>query len=283
MSQTTMLAVERLHPFRDHPYFVRNDAEMDALAESIREHGILSPLIVRPLEDAPGDYEVVSGHRRLFAAKVAGLHEVPAMVRTLDRDAAAIALVDSNLHREHILPSEKAFAYKMKMEAIKRQGRRSDLTLSPVATKLDAAADIGKKAGESRDQVFRYIRLTRLSRSLLNLVDEGQIALTPAVELSFLTESEQADLAEAIAYAGATPSLSQAQQMKRLSQEGRLTAQEITRILSEPKPNQREQLRLRRDDLKRFFPANCSDEQMKRDILRGLELLHKQRSRGQER
>lgn len=275
MSQTTMLAVECLHPFRDHPYYVRNDAEMDALAESIREHGILSPLIVRPLEDAPGDYEVVSGHRRLFAAKAAGLREVPAMIRTLDRDAAAIALVDSNLHREHILPSEKAFAYKMKMEALNRQGQ----TCGQVGHKSrDSLSDT-----ESGRQVQRYIRLTHLSRSLLDLVDEGQIALTPAVELSFLTESEQADLAEAIAYAGATPSLSQAQQMKRLSQEGRLTAQEMERILSEPKPNQREQLRLRRDDLKRFFPVNCSDEQMKRDILRGLELLHKQRSRGQER
>lgn len=276
MSQATMLAVECLHPFRDHPYYVRNDAEMDALAESIREHGILSPLIVRPLEDAPGEYEVVSGHRRLFAAKVAGLREVPAMIRTLDRDAAAIALVDSNLHREHILPSEKAFAYKMKLDAIKHQGRTS----GQVGPKL-SAEEISDS--DSARQVKRYIRLTHLSRSLLNLVDEGQIALTPAVELSFLTESEQAELTEAIAYAGATPSLSQAQQMKRLSQEGFLTAKEIERILSEPKPNQREQLRLRRDDLKRFFPANCSDEQMKRDILRGLELLHKQRSRGQER
>ena len=276
MNQTTMLAVERLHQFRDHPYYVRNDAEMDALAESIREHGILSPLIVRPLEDAPGEYEVVSGHRRLFAAKVAGLREVPAMIRTLDRDAAAIALVDSNLHREHILPSEKAFAYKMKLEAIKHQGRTS----GQVGPKL-SAEEISDS--DSARQVKRFIRLTHLSRSLLNLVDEGQIALTPAVELSFLTASEQADLTEAIAYAGATPSLSQAQQMKRLSQEGRLTAREIERILSEPKPNQREQLRLRRDDLKRFFPANCTDEQMKRDILRGLELLHRQRSRGQER
>ena len=278
MSQTTMLAVERLHPFRDHPYYVRNDAEMDTLVESIREHGILSPLIVRPLEDAPGEYEVVSGHRRLFAAKAAGLREVPAMIRTLDRDAAAIALVDSNLHREHILPSEKAFAYKMKYDAMRHQG-----TSSQLGTKLRADEEIATKTNESRNQVQRYIRLTHLSRSLLNLVDEGQIALTPAVELSFLTESEQSDLTEAIAYVGATPSLSQAQQMKRLSQEGRLTAKEITRLLSEPKPNQREQLRLRRDELKRFFPANCSDEQMKRDILRGLELLHRQRSRGQER
>lgn len=276
MNQTTMLAIERLHPFRDHPYYVRNDAEMDALAESIREHGILSPLIVRPLENAPGEYEVVSGHRRLFAAKVAGLREVPAMIRTLDRDAAAIALVDSNLHREHILPSEKAFAYKMKLEAIKHQGRTSGQVGPKLSTEEISDSD-------SARQVKRYIRLTHLSRSLLNLVDEGQIALTPAVELSFLTESEQADLTEAIAYAGATPSLSQAQQMKRLSQEGQLTAREMERILSEPKPNQREQLRLRRDELKRFFPANCSGEQMKRDILRGLELLHRQRSRGQER
>ena len=278
MSQTTMLAVERLHPFRDHPYYVRNDAEMDALAESIREHGILSPLIVRPLEDALGEYEVVSGHRRLFAAKIAGLREVPAMIRMLDRDAAAIALVDSNLHREHILPSEKAFAYKMKRDALSHQG-----TTSPQLGEKLTVEEVGRGFGDSKNQVLRYIRLTHLSRSLLNLVDEGQIALTPAVELSFLTESEQADLTEAIAYAGATPSLSQAQQMKRLSQEGQLTAREMERILSEPKPNQREQLRLRRDELKRFFPANCSGEQMKRDILRGLELLHRQRSRGQER
>jgi ParB family chromosome partitioning protein len=169
----------------------------------------------------------------------------------------------------------------MKMEALKHQGKRSDLTSAQLAPK--SVEIVANDASTSKDTIKRYIRLTHLSRSLLNLVDEGQIALTPAVELSFLTESEQADLTEAIAYAGATPSLSQAQQMKRLSQEGRLTTQEITRILSEPKPNQREQLRLRRDDLKRFFPANCSDEQMKRDILRGLELLHKQRSRGQER
>ena len=200
------------------------------------------------------------------------------MIRTLDRDAAAIALVDSNLHREHVLPSEKAFAYKMKYDAMRHQG-----TSCQLGTKLRTDAEIASSSDESARNVQRYIRLTHLSRSLLNLVDEGQIALTPAVELSFLTESEQHDLAEAIAYAGATPSLSQAQQMKRLSQEGRLTAREIERILSEPKPNQREQLRLRRDDLKRVFPANCSDEQMKRDILRGLELLHKQRSRGQER
>ena len=168
MSQTTMLAVERLHPFRDHPYYVRNDAEMDALAESIREHGILSPLIVRPLEDAPGDYEVVSGHRRLFAAKAAGLREVPAMIRTLDRDAAAIALVDSNLHREHILPSEKAFAYKMKYDAMRHQG-----TSCQLGTKLRTDAEIASSSDESARNVQRYIRLTHLSRSLLNLVDEG--------------------------------------------------------------------------------------------------------------
>ena len=276
MTETTMLPTAVLRPFRDHPYYVRNDAEMDALADSIREHGVLSPLIVRPLEDAPGEYEVVSGHRRLFAAKLAGLHEVPAMIRELDRDAAAILLVDSNLHRDHVLPSEKAFALKMKMDALSHQGSRREGEKWSVV-RLSEDANISER------KVHRYIRLTHLARELLDLVDEGRIALTPASELSFLTEREQADLVNAIAYTDATPSVSQALQMRRLSQEGRLTAKEITNILSEPKPNQYEQLRLRRDDLKRYFPAYCTDEQMKRDILRGLELLQRKRNRDQGR
>ena len=276
MTETTMLPTAVLRPFRDHPYYVRNDEEMDALADSIREHGVLSPLIVRPLEDAPGEYEVVSGHRRLFAAKLAGLHEVPAMIRELDRDAAAILLVDSNLHRDHVLPSEKAFALKMKMDALSHQGSRREGEKWSVA-RLSEDANISER------KVHRYIRLTHLARELLELVDEGRIALTPASELSFLTEREQADLVNAIAYTDATPSVSQALQMRRLSQEGRLTAKEITNILSELKPNQYEQLRLRRDDLKRYFPSYCTDEQMKRDILRGLELLQRKRNRDQGR
>ena len=268
----TPIRIDSIKPFADHPFRIEQDAAMAELKESVALNGVLEPVLLRPKGDG---YEMLSGHRRMAVCKELGIETIPAIVRDLEDAEATLAMVDANRQREHLYPSEKAFAYKMKMEALNRQGQ----TCGQVGHKSrDSLSDI-----ESGRQVQRYIRLTHLSRSLLNLVDEGQIALTPAVELSFLTESEQADLTEAIAYAGATPSLSQAQQMKRLSQEGRLTAKEITRILSEPKPNQREQLRLRRDDLKRFFPANCSDEQMKRDILRGLELLHKQRSRGQER
>ena len=278
MSQTTMLAVERLHPFRDHPYYVRNDAEMDALAESIREHGILSPLIVRPLEDAPGEYEVVSGHRRLFAAKVAGLREVPAMIRTLDRDAAAIALVDSNLHREHILPSEKAFAYKMKYDAMRHQG-----TSSQLGTKLRADEEIAMKTNESRNQVQRYIRLTELSPPLQQMVDEKKIAMTPAVELSYLKPEEQKEFLEAMDYAQTSPSLSQAQRIKRMSQEGQCTLEQMCDVMNELKKDDMTTVTISHDVLRKYFPRSYTPQQMQDVIVKLLDQWQKKRNRDQSR
>lgn len=206
---------------------------MESLIDSIKEQGILSPIIVRPLKN--GEYEIISGHRRLFASKRAGLKEVPALVVEMDRDNAAIALVDSNLHRDNISPSEKAFAYKLKMEAMSRQGHRTDLTLSQVATKYDTAAEIGEQMKESRDQVYRYIRLTNLHPKLLEYVDEGRISFTPAVELSYLNDIEQQDLIQTIESEDCTPSLSQAVRMKKLSQQGLLDDDKIFEIMSEEK------------------------------------------------
>ena len=242
---------------------------------------MLTPLVVRPL--ANGEYEVISGHRRLHACKKAGIETVPALVYAIDRDAAAIALVDSNLHREHILPSEKAYAYKLKMDAISRQGKRTDLTLSQVATKLDNAADIGKQNGESRDTVFRYIRLTNLIPGILEKVDEGKIALTPAVELSYLAEAEQKDLLETMESEDCTPSLSQAIQLKQLSQAGKLDMDTIFGILTQPKANQREKISFRADEVRKFFPKNYTPVQMQEVILKLLGEYQRKRQRSQER
>ncbi len=284
MNTTTNIAIANLHPFEGHPYQVRDDAEMDALVESIREHGILTPLIVRPLEDVPMEYEVISGHRRLHAAQKAGISEVPAFVHTVSREEAAIQLVDSNLHREHILPSEKAFAYKLKMDALKQQGRRTDLTSSQVATKFDAAAKIGSAAKESRDTVYRYIRLTHLIPPLLELMDEGRMALSVGVELSYLSQHEQRAVADAIELYDCTPSYSQACRMRKESEMlyAGDTAKIVASVLSEPKPNQREQIRLRRDDFRSYFPADYTDKQIKEDIIAGLNLLKKQRYRDRD-
>lgn len=284
MNTTTNIAIANLHPFEDHPYQVRDDAELDALVESIREHGILTPLIVRPLEDAPNEYEVISGHRRLHAAQKAGIVDVPAFIHTVSREEAAIQLVDSNLHREHILPSEKAFAYKLKMDALKQQGRRTDLTSSQVATKFDAAAEIGSVAKESRDTVYRYIRLTHLIPPLLTLMDEGRIAFSVGVELSYLSPNEQHAVADAIELYDCTPSYSQACRMRKESEMlyAGDTAKIVASVLSEPKPNQREQIRLRRDDFRSYFPADYTDKQIKEDIIAGLNLLKKQRYRDRD-
>ncbi|MDD4297009.1 MAG: ParB/RepB/Spo0J family partition protein [Ruminiclostridium sp.] len=257
------IPVEKLHPFESHPYKVFDDDEMNMLVESIQEHGILSPIIVRPLENSTDEYEVISGHRRLHAAEKAGISEVPALIYALDRNAAAIAVVDSNLHREHILPSEKAFAYKMKMDSMKHQG-----TLSQVATKSDTAAEIGKQQGKSRDQVFRYIRLTNLIPEFLQYVDDGKIALTPAVELSYLTKEEQAALLETIESEQCTPSLSQAQRMKKISGEGQLDVDTIFGILTAEKANQKEQIKFKVDDLRELFPKNYTTQQIEKTIMR---------------
>lgn len=230
--KSALMPISQLRTFEGHPYKVLDNEEMDSLVESIKEQGILSPLIVRPLEN--GEYEIISGHRRLHAAEKAGLTEVPALIYPLDRNQAAVAVVDSNLHREHILPSEKAFAYKLKMEALSKQGKR---TLSQVATKTDTAAEIGKEAGESRDQIFRYIRLTYLIPELLEMVDEGKIAFSPAVELSYLDPVHQKTLLNEMAFNDCTPSLSQAVRLKKAAQEYMLTEKGIAAVLAEEKPN----------------------------------------------
>ena len=270
MNTPTLIQITNLYPFEGHPFRVKDNDEMEALVDSIREFGILTPLIVRPLENAQNEYEVISGHRRLHAAKRAGIHEVPVQIYVIDRDTAAVMLVDSNLHREHLLPSEKAFAYKLKLDALKRQGKRSDLTSLQVATKWNAAARVGEAANDSADKVHRYIRLTHLIPELLQLVDEGRIALTPAVALSYLSDQEQYDLLETIESEDCTPSLSQAQRMKQFSEGGHLSMDAIFRIMSEPKPNQREKIVFRYDDLRRLFP-NHSTKEIHDTILRLIE------------
>ena len=263
------LPIDKLRPFENHPFRVKDDAEMDQLVFSVLTQGLLTPIVVRATDTE--EYEVISGHRRLRACQKAGIETVPALIYSMDRDAAIIALVDSNLHREHLLPSEKAFAYKMKMEAMSHQGQRSDLTSSQVATKLDSASSIGKSQGESRDQVFRYIRLTYLIPEILQMVDEKKIALTPAVELSYLTESEQRDLLETMESEDCTPSLSQSQQLKKLSQSGALDTDRILELLQQPKANQEEKLRFDLKDIRRYFPKNYTTERIQKTILQLLE------------
>ncbi len=263
------LPISKLRPFENHPFRVKDDAEMEQLVFSVLTQGLLTPIVVRETETA--EYEVISGHRRLRACQKAGIETVPALIYSMDRDAAIIALVDSNLHREHLLPSEKAFAYKMKMEAMSHQGQRSDLTSSQVATKLDSASSIGKSQGESRDQVFRYIRLTYLIPEILQMVDEKKIALTPAVELSYLTESEQRDLLETMESEDCTPSLSQSQQLKKLSQSGALNMDRILELMQQPKANQEEKLRFDLKDIRHYFPKNYTTERIQKTILQLLE------------
>ena len=254
------LPIQKLRPFEGHPFKVTDNEEMDQLVWSVLTQGLLTPLVVRPLPN--GEYEVVSGHRRLHACKKAGIETVPALITDMDRDAAAIALVDSNLHREKILPSEKAFAYKLKLEALKHQG-----TSSQVGTKLRSDEMIAQQTGDSRNQVQRYIRLTNLIPSILQMVDEGKIALTPAVELSYLTETEQADLLETMESEDCTPSLSQAQQLKVLSQRGELTMDDIFNLLCQPKANQKEKVSFFRDDIRSFFPPHYSTAKMQSTIV----------------
>lgn len=261
------IRTDMLRTFEGHPFQVLDDEDMNSLTESIKTQGIISPLIVRPIENTD-EYEVVSGHRRLHAAVKAGLTEVPALIYPLDRNEAMIAVVDSNLHRERILPSEKAFAYKMKMEAMKAQGKRTDLTLSQAATKSDTAAEIGKARNESRDQVFRYIRLTHLVPELLQKVDEGVIALSPAVELSYLSEEQQKILLDAMRLNDCTPSHAQSIRMKKAAQQGTLSLESIYEIMSEEKANQTERISFKVQDLKAFFPKNYTQKQMTDTILK---------------
>ena len=255
------LAVDKLRPFDEHPFKVVDNEEMDQLTWSILTQGLLTPLVVRPLPN--GEYEVISGHRRLHACKKAGIKTVPALIYAIDRDAAAIALVDSNLQRETILPSEKAFAYKMKRDALSHQG-----TTSPqVGEKLLTVERVGLEAGDSKNQVLRYIRLTNLIPGILQKVDEGRIALTPAVELSYLTDAEQEDLLETMESEDCTPSLSQAIQMKALSQSGQLDMDTIFHIMTQPKANQQEKISFKVSELRDFFPRHYTAAQMMQEIL----------------
>ena len=282
MKNMQKLDVTKLKEFENHPYKVKHDDEMELLIDSIKEHGILSPIIVRPLEN--DEYEIISGHRRLFASKRAGLAEVPALVIEIDRDNAAIALVDSNLHRDNISPSEKAFAYKLKMEAMSRQGHRTDLTSGQLVPKSDdnrTSAEIGEPYGESYKTVQRYIRLTYLHPKLLEYVDEGRIAFTPAVELSYLNDIEQQDLIQTIESEDCTPSLSQAVRMKKLSQAGELDDDKIFEIMSEEKANQKERIKIPTERVRKFFPKNYTNSQIEDEIVRLCEAHYKRKKRQQ--
>ena len=284
--QAEHLPISQLHPFAGHPFQVQDNEEMDALVESIQAGGILTPLMVRPLEGKANAYEVISGHRRLHAAIKAGMETVPAFITPMNRDAAAIVLVDSNLHREHILPSEKAFAYKLKMEAMKHQGQRSDLTLGQVVPKSGSnrsTALIGDPMGDGYKTVQRYIRLTNLIPEILQKVDEGRIAFTPAVELSYLTQQEQQDLLETMECGDCTPSLSQAVQLKKLSQAGALDVEGIVTLMSQPKANQAEKISFRVNDLRKFFPKSYDTAQIQETILKLLNDYQKRRQREQSR
>ena len=274
-ARAMQLSVEKLRPFEGHPFQVKDDDEMAQLVWSILTQGMLTPIVARPLEN--GEYEVISGHRRLHACQKAGIDMVPALIYTLDRDAAAIALVDSNLHREKILPSEKAFAYKLKMEAMSHQG-----TSSQLGTKLRTDEQIAQQSGESRNQVQRYIRLTHLIPEILQMVDEGRIALTPAVELSYLTKQEQTDLLTTMESEDCTPSLSQAIQMKKLSQAGMLDMDKIFEIMTQPKANQQEKISFRMDDLRKFFPRSYSAARIQERILKLVEADFRKRQRNRE-
>ena len=285
--QTVRLPVDQIVPFDDNPYQVLDNEEMDELVQSIKERGILSPLIVLPKPDDAHTFELISGHRRLFAAKKAGLKKVPAVVCNVSRDEAAIMVVDSNLHREHILPSEKAKAYKLRLDAMKHQGKRTDLTSAQLEQKL-SVEQLAEVANESRAQIQRYIRLNNLEPDLLNLVDEGKIALTPAVELSYLTPAEQSDLFDTISSEDCTPSLAQAQQMRKLSEQGQLDMDTIFGVMTKPKPNQQEKLtlpyqKLPVDKIRRFTSAEPTPKVVEDFLLKAVEhycrYLQRQRDR----
>ena len=274
-----VLKTKDLYPFPDNPFHVAEDETLSELAESIKEFGIVTPIITRPKEDGDG-YEVIAGQRRVRASELAGINTVPAFVLPLDRDRAIITLVDSNLQRENILPSERAFAYKMKSEAMKRQGFRTDLTSSQVGTRLRTDDKVAQGFGIGRMTVQRFIRLTELIPSILQMVDEGKIALTPAVELSFLKKDEQENLFATMESEEATPSLSQAQRMKQLSQSGRLDMDTIFAIMTEEKGNQKETLKINTSKLKKYFPKNTTPKQMEETIIKLLEReLQRKRNR----
>jgi len=275
------ISIEKLHPFENHPYKVQDNEEMDILAESIKAHGVVSPIIVRPLENTADEYEIISGHRRVMASRKAGITEVPALVVSLDRDAAAIVLVDSNLHREHILPSEKAFAYKLKAEALAHKGYRTDLTSVQVAPRL-ATEQIAEDAGTSKDTIKRYIRLTNLIPEILQYVDDGRISFTPAVELSYLNEQEQSDLLEQMELNDCTPSLSQACRFKKISQDDGLTPEVIAAVMGEEKANQREMFKVPMERIRKYVPK-ANAKQTEDFVLKACEHYHRYLLRQRDR
>ena len=270
------IPLDELHPFKNHPFKILNNEDMERMIESIRKVGTITPALARPLSD--GGYELISGHRRLAACQVLGIETMPIIVREMSDDEAVIAMVDANLQRETILPSEKAFAYKMKLDAIKHQG----VTSRQLGEKLLSVTLVSKDSDDSERQIQRYIRLTYLIPELLSMVDENKIAFNPAVEISYLDREEQLTLLDAINMNDCTPSHAQSIRLKKMSQDGLLTADAVYAVLSEEKPNQKEQIKLPRDELRKYFPQNYSDEQIKRDILKGVELLKRQRERNRD-
>ena len=276
LPKTVNLDIRKLHPFEGHPYKVLDDEDMEALVESIRTQGVLTPLVVRPMEEDA--YEIISGHRRLHACKKAGITTVPALIYSLDRNAATIALVDSNLHREKILPSEKAFAYKLKLEAMNRQGQRTDLTSDQVGRKLESADIVALESGDSKTQIRRYIRLTYLLPELLQKVDEGQIAFTPAVHLSYLSPAEQGWVLDEMERNDCTPSVGQAYHLKEHSMAGTLTKDFVAGLMSQEKANQKERLKIPMERIRKYFPKHYTTAQMEDAIVKMCEAQFRKRT-----
>ena len=280
--QVQQIPIDALHPFTNHPFKVLDDEAMTRTVESIAQYGVLAPLIARPRPDGDG-YEIISGHRRQYAAKLAGLGTLPVIVRQMSDDAAVILMVDSNLQREHILPSERAFAYKMKLEAIKNQGARSDLTSSQIGTKLRADEKVAQDSGESRNQIQRFIRLTNLVPELLDMVDEKKIAFNPAVELSYLDESQQRDFLEAMQDTQNAPSLSQAQQLKKMAQQGEFSYEKAFDVMGQEKKSEKDTVTIKNETLRKYFPRSYTPKQMEEKIIQLLDAWQKKQQRRNER
>ena len=280
--QVQQIPIDALHPFTNHPFKVLDDEAMTRTVESIAQYGVLAPLIARPRPDGDG-YEIISGHRRQYAAKLAGLETLPVIVRNMDDNAAVLLMVDSNLQREHILPSERAFAYKMKLEALKNQGARSDLTSSQIGTKLRADEKVAQDSGDSRNQVQRYIRLTNLVPELLAMVDEKKISFNPAVELSYLDEKQQRDFLEAMDGTQNAPSVSQAMQLKKMAQRGEFTYEKAFDILGQEKKSERDTVTIKNETLRKYFPRSYTPRQMEEKIIQLLDAWQRKQQRNNER
>ena len=280
--QVQQIPIDELHPFTNHPFKVLDDEAMTRTVESIAQYGVLAPLIARPRPEGDG-YEIISGHRRQYAAKLAGLETLPVIVRNMDDDAAVLLMVDSNLQRETILPSERAFAYKMKLEALKNQGARSDLTSSQIGTKLRADEKVAQDLGESRNQVQRFIRLTNLIPELLDMVDEKKISFNPAVELSYLDESQQRDFLEAMNDTQNAPSLSQAQQLKKIAQQGEFSYEKAFDVMGQEKRSEKDTVTIKNETLRKYFPRSYTPKQMEEKIIQLLDAWQKKQQRRNER